>query len=133
MTQALGNETLIRILQDPPSIVVEFIVLPLDEVLSKVVLEGSAFIENLVNVGVNKFYEIAGVKKSYDLIIEFTDYMLAYNLCLDVFLHLLEVIAYRIDVFRHLNHILLAQVLILHQECVPHGSFCEWLLCDLYL
>ena len=130
MTQALGNETLIRILQDPPSIVVEFIVLPLDKVLSEVVLEGSAFIENLVNVGVNKFYEISGIKQGYDLIIKFTDYMLAYNLCLDFFLHLFEVIAYRIDVFGHLDHILLAQVLILHQECVPHGSFCEWLLCD---
>jgi hypothetical protein len=128
VAQALSNQTLIRILEDPSGIVVEFIVLSINKVLSEVVLEGSAFIKNLVNVGVNKFYEIAGIKQSYDLIIEFTDYMLADNHSLDVFLHLLEVIAFRIDVFRHLNDILLTQILIFHQECVSHRPLSEGLL-----
>jgi hypothetical protein len=46
--------------------------------------------------------------------------MLADNLSLDIFLHLLKVIAYRIDVFRYLHHILLAQVLFFHQKRIPH-------------
>jgi hypothetical protein len=55
VTQALGNQTLIRILEDPPSIVVEFVVLAFDIVFSKVVFELSIFIKNLIDVGMYKF------------------------------------------------------------------------------
>ena len=51
--------------------------------------------------------------------------MSTYEHGLDIVFHLLRVICRRIDIFRDLDHILLIQFLVLHQECVAHGSFSE--------
>ncbi len=133
MAQTLGNQALVGILASgvsPPSIVVVLVVLAFDEVLAIVVLEGSRLVEYLVDEGVHKLDHVAGVHHADHLIVEFIHDVLADEHGLDVVLHLLRIVSYRVHILRNLDNIPLFEVLVHHHESIAHGTFSERILSD---
>jgi hypothetical protein len=47
---------------------------------------------------------------------------------LDVVFHYHWIVGLRVDILRQLDDILLLHILVLHQECIAHGTLREWLL-----
>ena len=130
--EGLGYEGLVGVLaiatnSGPARVVIVLLVLALDEVLSIVVLEGGIVIQDLIDKGVDEFDQISAVNEGNQLLIELIDNVSADEHGLDVVLHLLWVVGLRVDVLGDLYHILLMEVLILHQKGVPHGTLCEGL------
>lgn len=133
VAQALSNQALVGILPSgvsPASIVVVLVVLALDEVFSIVVFERSRFVQNLVDEGVHELDHVSGVHYTDHLIVEFVDDVLADEHGLDVVLHLLGIVSYRIHILRNLDNIPLFEVLIHHHESIAHGTFSERILSD---
>lgn len=133
VAQTLGNQALVGILSSsvsPPGIVIVFVVLALNKILSIVVLEGSSRIHDLVDEGVHELNHVAGVHQTDHLIVEIVHDVLADEHRLDVVLHLLRIVCYRVHILRDLDNILLLEILIHHHESIAHCTFSERILSD---
>jgi hypothetical protein len=133
VAQTLGDQALVGILASgvsPSSIVVVLVVLAFDEVLAIVVLEGSRLVEYLVDEGVHELDHVAGVHHADHLVVEFIHDVLADEHGLDVVLHLLRIVSYRVHILRNLDDIPLFEVLVHHHESIAHGTFSERILSD---
>ncbi len=133
VTQTLGNQALVGILPSgvsPSSIVIIFVVLAFDEVLAIVVLKGSRLVEYLVDEGVHELDHVAGVHHADHLVVEFIHDVLADKHGLDVVLHLIWIVSYRVHILRNLDNISLSKILIHHHESITHGTFSKRVLSD---
>lgn len=115
VAQTLSNQALVGILSrsvGPPSIVIVLVVLAIDEVFTIVVLEACALVKDLVDERVHEFDHVARVDYADHLIVEFIHDVLADEHGLDVVLHLLGIVSYRVHILRDLDNISLLEILI---------------------
>ncbi len=125
MAECLSDQALVSILAyiiGPPSIVVVFLVLAFDEVLTVVVLEGGPFVQNLVDERVHELNQITTLDDRDESLVELINNVRADKHSLDVVLHILEVVGLGVDVFGDLHYIILLQVQVPHHEGIAHSS-----------